>query len=87
MHEALGADATKVLPPLLTLRTIAVQLPEYLLRAMQHAAVSDDTTIDDWLHHELSDFAGTVIDRMERMIPGYRRAYLYPGRDGSDEFA
>ena len=45
------------------------------------AAVSDDTTVDNWLHHELVDFAGTVVDRMENVIPGYRRAYLFPGQE------
>lgn len=81
IHEALGCDAAGILPPLLALRSITVRLPEYLVRAIEHEATSDDTTPDDWLHHELVDFAGTVVDRMERVIPGFRRAYLYPGRE------
>lgn len=80
IHEALGVDAAAVLPPLLALRNVTVRLPEYLVRAIEHEAASDDTTIDDWLHHELIDFAGTVADRMERAVPGFRRAYLFPGR-------
>jgi len=81
IHEALGNDASAVLPPLLSLRTLNVQLPEYLVRAVELSAASDDTTVDDWLHQELVDFAGTVVDRMERMVPGFRRAYLFPGQE------
>lgn len=81
MHEALGCEARAALPPLLTLRSVTVRLPEYLVRAMEHEAASDDTTVDDWLHHELIDFAGSVAMRMERAVPGFRRAYLFPGRE------
>lgn len=81
IHDALGPDASTVLPPLLGLRTVTVRLPEYLVRAIELSAVSDDTTVDDWLHHELVDFAGTVADRMERAVPGFRRAYFFPGQE------
>jgi hypothetical protein len=79
IHEALGKDAPRTLPPLLTLRNITVRLPEYLALAIEHEAASDDITIDDWLHHELIDFAGTVATEMERVIPGFRVAYFFPG--------
>lgn len=80
IHNALGPDASTVLPPLLGLRAVTVRLPEYLVRAIELSAASEDTTIDDWLHHELIDFAGTVATNMERAIPGFRRAYLFPGK-------
>lgn len=81
IHEALGTDAVSVLPPLLTLRAMTVRLPEFLVRAIEVSAAADDMTIDDWLQHELVAFAGTVVDRIERAVPGYRRAYFYPGED------
>lgn len=81
IHDALGADAAAVLPPLLALRPVTVRLPEYLVRAIEHEATSDDTTVDDWLYRELVDFAGTVAHRMERAVPGFRRAYLFPGHE------
>jgi len=83
IHEALGPDASAVLPPLLGLRAVTVRLPEYLVRAIEHFAASGDTTIDDWLHHELIEFAGTVASDMERVLPGFRRAYLWPGGEDS----
>jgi len=81
IHDALGADAVHVLPSLLAMRTLTVRLPEYLVRAIEHEAASNDSTVDDWLHHELVDFAGTVASRMERAIPGFRRAYFFPGKE------
>lgn len=81
IHEALGADAEAVLPPLLSLRAVAVRLPEYLVRAIELTAASDHLTVDDWLYQELIDFAGTVAGRMEHAVPGFRRAYLFPGQE------
>ncbi len=81
IHEALGADGERILPPLLALRPITVQLPAYLLRAIEHAATEDQTTVDDWLHLELIDFASGMVQRMERVLPGFRRAYLFPGQE------
>jgi hypothetical protein len=81
IHDALGAEAATILPPLLSLRALTIRLPEYLVRAIELSAASDETTVDDWLHHELVDFAGTVVDRMETIVPGFRRAYLYPGQE------
>jgi hypothetical protein len=81
IHGALGPDAATVLPPLLSMRTLTIRLPEYIVRAMELSAGSDETTVDDWLHHELVDFAGTVVEHMEMILPGFRRAYLYPGQE------
>jgi hypothetical protein len=81
IHDALGADASTVLPPLLSLRTLTIQLPEYIVRAVETMATEDATTVDDWFQRELVDFAGTVVDRMETTLPGFRRAYLFPGQE------
>jgi hypothetical protein len=81
LHEALGGDAADVLPPLLTLQPLTIHLPAYLVRAIQHAAAEEQTSIDDWLHAELIDFASGMVHRMERVLPGFQRAYLFPGRE------
>jgi hypothetical protein len=80
IHEALGEEARTVLPPLFSQQTITVNLPAYLVRAMETAAFEDATTLDDWLRLELVDFAGTVVEEMEALHPGFRRAYLFPGQ-------
>jgi hypothetical protein len=81
VHDALGSEAATVLPPLLSLRSLTIRLPEYIVRAMEAMAAEDATTLDDWLHRELVDFAGTVATNMGRQIPGFRRAYLFPGQE------
>jgi hypothetical protein len=81
IQEALGAESEVVLPPLLRLREVTVRLPEYIVRGMEIAARDDRTTLDDWLTRELVDFAGTVVNHMDRRVPGFRRAYLFPGRE------
>jgi len=81
IFEALGDDATAILPPLLTLRTVTVRLPEYVLRAMETIATDEGTTLDDFLYGELLvDFAGAVCTRVGHRIDGYRSAYFFPGR-------
>src|SRR5438067_13784996 len=79
IEEALGADAAKVLPPLLTLRAVSVRLPEFIVRALETVAADDGTTLDRFLYFELMDFAGGAVERMEPVLPGYRRAFMYPG--------
>lgn len=81
IQDALGADAATVLPPLLALEPIAVRLPAHILRAIEDAAAADHVSVDDWLHRELIDFASGMVHRMERVIPGFRRAYLFPGAE------
>jgi hypothetical protein len=79
MHDALGTEAETVLPPLLAMDTLAVRLPAFLVRAMKTAAEQDAIPLDEWLRLELIDYAGTVVDEMEAIHPGFRKAYLFPG--------
>jgi len=55
-----------------------MQLPEYILRALETCAADRGTTLDHYLHWELIDFAGSMADRLGHRIPGYRQAYFYP---------
>lgn len=79
IQEALGKDAAAVLPPLLTLRSVTVRLPEFILCALERGASNDRTTLDAFLHRELMDYAGTMLERMEASHPGFQRAFMYPG--------
>jgi hypothetical protein len=81
IHDALGTDAATVLPPLLALRPVTIRLPEYVLRALEMIASDHGQTLDDCLYGELIDFAGAMCSHVEQRIPGYRSAYLYPGRE------
>ncbi len=79
IQDALGTKAANVLPPLLALCTVTVRLPEYIVRALETVAAEDRTTVDAALGFELIEFAGMHLTRLEGSIPGYRRAYLFPG--------
>lgn len=81
IQDALGKEAATVLPPLLALRAVTVRLPEFILCALERAASNDRTTFDAFLHRELMDFAGTMLERMEATHPGFQRAFMYPGRE------
>ncbi|HSY47302.1 MAG TPA: hypothetical protein VLC46_00675 [Thermoanaerobaculia bacterium] len=81
IQDALGADASHALPPLLSLRSVTVRLPEYIVRALELVATDDGMTVDDCLYGELIDFAGAMSDRLARRVPGYRRAYLFPAQE------
>jgi hypothetical protein len=78
IHEALGSDAARVLPPLLALRAVTVRLPEYIVLTLESIAAEDRTTLDAALHFELTELAGTHLTRLESAIPGYREAYFFP---------
>jgi hypothetical protein len=80
IRRALGRDAARVLPPLLALRRVTVRLPEFILLALETLAGREGETLDAYLHRELLDFAGTWAREMERVHPGFRRAYLFPGQ-------
>lgn len=77
---ALGPDAARVLPPLLRLRAVTFRLPEFIIRALETIAGEEQMTLDAALHGELIDFAGTMAGRMDRIAPGYREAYFFPGQ-------
>jgi hypothetical protein len=81
IQDALGADASQTLPPLLSLRSVTVLLPEYIVRALEVVAADYGRTVDDCLYGELIDFAGTMSSRLNRRIPGYQRAYLFPAQE------
>jgi len=50
------------------------------MRAIELSAASDETTVDDWSHHELIDFAGTVATAMERAVRGIGARISFPGK-------
>lgn len=81
VQDALGGDSEAVLPPLLALRTVTVRLPTFIVCALETTASGSGTTLDACLHQELMDFAGVWAEEMEATHPGFRRAFLFPGRE------
>lgn len=81
VEDALGTDAATALPPLLTLRTVTLRLPAFIVCTLETIANREGTTLDACLHQELMDFAGVWAEEMEATHPGFRRAYLFPGQE------
>jgi len=81
VQDALGSDAGAVLPPLLALRTVTVRLPAFIVCTLETVASGNGTTVDACLHQELMELAGVWAEEMETTHPGFRRAYLFPGRE------
>jgi hypothetical protein len=81
VEDALGSDAAAVLPPLLALRTVTLRLPAFIVCTLETIARKNGTTPDACLHQELMDFAGVWAEEMEATHPGFRRAFLFPGRE------
>jgi hypothetical protein len=81
IQDAPGEAGANVLPPLLTLRAVTVRLPEFIVQALEAVATEDRTTLDAALHSELIEFAGMRLTQLESRIPGYRRAYMFPGQE------
>lgn len=81
VEDALGTDAATALPPLLTLRTVTLRLPAFIVCTLETIASRNGTTPDACLHQELMDFAGLWAEKMEAVHPGFQRAYLFPGRE------
>ena len=81
VEDALGADAATALPPLLALRTVTLRLPAFIVCTLETIAGRGGTTLDACLHQELMELAGVWAKDMEAVHPGFRRAYLFPGRE------
>ncbi len=81
VQDALETDAATALPPLLALRTVTLRLPTFIVYTLETIASRNGTTPDACLHQELMDFAGVWAEEMEATHPGFRRAYLFPGRE------
>lgn len=81
VFDALGDSASCALPALLSFQEITIQLPQFLVTAVDVDAAANGVTVDEWLRQELTDFAGTVVQKMEAQCPGFRRAYLFPGME------
>jgi hypothetical protein len=50
-----------------------------IIEALEAIANDQDETIDDAHRGELTDLPGTMAERREAILPGYRAAYLYSG--------
>ena len=78
IDEALGADASLVLPPAVRTGTLAVRLPLYVIAAMRYLAEENGEPVDAFLTRELHAIAYEERERLAAAIPGFAEAIDWP---------
>jgi hypothetical protein len=84
-EEALGREASLILPPGVRTRRFAARLPRYLIAALRCLAEENGESVEALLTRELHGLAWTNRARLAAAIPGFAEAANWPGgEDMSD---
>ena len=78
IEEALGRDATLILPPALRTRKLTVRLPQYQIGALQVLADDGKEAVDAMLTCMFEELADLNHERLARFIPGLAEAIAWP---------
>jgi hypothetical protein len=84
IEEALGQDATLILPPALRTRKLTVRLPRYQIGALEVLAGDGRESVDAMLTRMLEELADLNQQRLSRVIPGLTEAMTWPEAGESD---
>ncbi|HEX7153832.1 MAG TPA: hypothetical protein VF618_20250 [Thermoanaerobaculia bacterium] len=83
IEEALGRQATLILPPALRTRKLTVRLPRYQIGALEVLAEEGRESVDALLMRMLEELAELNQERLARRIPGLAEAMAWPGVDAA----
>ena len=78
IEEALGADASLILPPALRTRKLALRLPRCLIEMLNVLAAESHQTVDMYLEMMIEEIAGNEKERLAPLVPGIEEAYWWP---------
>lgn len=80
IHDALGKDARRVLPPLLRpMQLQPARLPAYQVRLLEALATHRGVTVEEFLYTSLLALETTyTVDEIERLLPGFKEAMAFP---------
>lgn len=78
INDALGADAVRVLPPLLLLQELRVRLPAYQVLMLHRLAELESVDVDSFLTNYFLDLAGAEVTVLDLEIPGFKAAMRFP---------
>ncbi|HEV7767854.1 MAG TPA: hypothetical protein VGQ76_22825 [Thermoanaerobaculia bacterium] len=78
IEEALGRDATLILPPALRTRKLTVRLPQYQIGALQALAEDGRESVDAMLTRMFEELTDVNQERLARLIPGLAEAIAWP---------
>ena len=78
IEEALGDDATAVLPDAIRLVELQARVPRYQRDMLRYLAQRDGTTVDEVLTRELEDVACAHSEELAAAVPGLEIALGWP---------
>ncbi|HYI08142.1 MAG TPA: hypothetical protein VEK57_03640 [Thermoanaerobaculia bacterium] len=78
IEEALGRDATLILPPALRTRKLTVRLPQYQIGALRVLAGDGRESVDAMLTRMFEELTDLNQERLSRLIPGLTDAIAWP---------
>jgi hypothetical protein len=78
IEEALGPDATLIIPPALRTRKLTVRLPRYQIGALQVLAGDGRESVDAMLTRMFEELTDLNQERLARIIPGLAEAIAWP---------
>lgn len=84
IEEALGRDATLILPAALRTRKLTVRLPQYQIGALQVLADDGRESVDAMLTRMFEELTDLNQERLARLIPGLAEAIAWPEAGESD---
>jgi hypothetical protein len=78
IEEALGREASLVLPAGVRTQRFALRLPRYLVAALERLAEENEESAEALLTRELHGLAWTHRERLGEAIPGFAEAVEWP---------
>ena len=84
IHDALGAEANRVLPRLLRpVELKSLRLPEYLVRLLEELARNEGVSVEQYLYTAMLDLEVAADPKvLESLLPGFAEAIHFPDVTG-----
>jgi len=79
IEEALGDDATRLIPEAIRLVELRARVPRYQRDVLRELARRDGTSIDAVLTRELDDVASAHAEELAAVLPDLAAALAWPG--------
>ena len=78
VEEALGPDASRVLPEAIRTRELPARLPGYQVAMLEYFAEQRQTNVSNVLARELEDFASAHFEELSSSVHGFAEAFVWP---------
>jgi hypothetical protein len=78
VEEALGPDASRVLPEAIRTRELPARLPRYQVAMLEYFAEQQQTSVSNVLARELEDLASAHFEELSSAVHGFAEAFHWP---------